>query len=73
MKLSTKREAAILMQYAKLGGAVDGVGIAARGMSALIRSAPTTTTANILVSIASGIPAVVQHTDFIVSVKRVRT
>jgi len=42
------------------------IGYAARSLSALIRATRTTKNRNELICIAGGVPAIVQHADFIV-------
>lgn len=65
MTKSERREADKLVGMVVAGGAVY-VGYAARGLSALIRSTATTKNRNELITIAAGVPAIVQHRDFIV-------
>ena len=61
MKASVRKEAARNMYYASIGE----IGMAARGMSALIRAA-NKKDRNELITIAADVPAVVQHADFII-------
>ena len=69
----TKRERSELnrlLQAAEMGIAckeLGMVGYAARGISALIRATRTDSNRNVMITIASGFPAVVQHPEFIVS------
>lgn len=62
MTKSEKREVEKLNAMARIAD----VGMLARGYSTLIRAAMTAKSRNEIIVHASGIPAVVQHPDFIV-------
>ena len=62
-----QKQAQQLINAARMGiaaGELTYVGYAARGLSALIRASRKSR--NELITIAAGIPAIVQHPDFII-------
>lgn len=66
MTKSEARELAKLDALAKSADARNHIDYLARGYSALIRAAATKSTRNGIIMHAGGLPAVVQHPEFIV-------
>mgnify|MGYP003653293968 CR=1 FL=1 len=66
MNKSEKREVIKLTQIMRMAPDARPVGIdyLARAFSALIRSARTTKSRNEIICEASGVPAVIQHSEF---------
>ena len=67
MTKSERKEVEKLMLAAQMGvniGELGMIGYAARGISALVRASKSGR--NELITIASGIPAIVKHSDFVV-------
>lgn len=68
MNKSEKREVTKLNQIMRMAPDARPVGVdyLARAFSALVRSARTTKSRNEIICAASGVPAVIQHSEFII-------
>jgi len=63
-RMLTNESVCVALIFGKESPAV--IGCAARSISALIRATRTVKNRNELICIAGGVPAIVQHADFIV-------